>query len=94
MIFQVINALPPHDRDCSLLLQVVKEKISNALKDMPSTPDMKKLLEGSCFHYFKCLKIVDVLKDTEKDSKNIFGMYSSRRIKVCIVSYACWSGNI
>jgi len=62
--------------------QVVKQKISNALHDMPNTEEMRKLLEGSCFHYFKCLKIVDVLKSTEKDSKNIFGRYSSQRMKV------------
>ena len=65
------------------MLQVVKDKIASALLDMPGTEEMKKLLEGSCFHYFKCLKIVEVLKDTEKDSKNIFGMYSSKRMKVC-----------
>lgn len=72
-------------RHCNIKWQtsaeIVKEKIANALQDMPSTPEMKKLLEGSCFHYFKCQKIVDVLKDTEKDTKNIFGMYSSRRMK-------------
>nr|XP_039260361.1 CDK5 regulatory subunit-associated protein 3-like [Styela clava] len=72
-------------RHCNIKWQtsaeVVKEKISNALQDMPSTPEMKKLLEGSCFHYFKCKKIVDVLRDTEKDSKNIFGLYSSQRMK-------------
>ena len=32
-------------------------------------------------HYFNCLKIVDILKETEKNSKNIFGMYSSQRMK-------------
>ncbi len=32
-------------------------------------------------HYFNCLKIVEILKETEKNSKNIFGMYSSQRMK-------------
>ncbi|XP_076813551.1 CDK5 regulatory subunit-associated protein 3-like [Clavelina lepadiformis] len=72
-------------RHCNIKWQtaaeVVKEKIVSALRDMPNTEEMRKLLEGSCFHYFKCLKIVNVLKDTEKDSKNIFGMYSSKRMK-------------
>jgi len=72
-------------RHCNIKWQasneVVKSKITSAVKDMPSTDEMKKLLEGSCFHYYKCKKIVDVLKDTEKDSKNIFGMYSSQRMK-------------
>ena len=65
----------------------MKSKITQAVKDMPSTDEMKKLLEGSCFHYYKCKKIVDVLKDTEKDSKNIFGMYSSQRMKVFISNF-------
>jgi len=61
--------------------EIVKAKIVAALKDMPATKDMESLVEGSCFHYYKCKKIVDVLKDTEKDSKNIFGRYSSKRMK-------------
>ncbi len=32
-------------------------------------------------HYFNCLKIIEILKETEKKSKNIFGMYSSQRMK-------------
>ncbi|XP_078488431.1 CDK5 regulatory subunit-associated protein 3 [Ciona intestinalis] len=72
-------------RHCNIKWQmaaeVVKEKISDALQDMPNTEEMQKLLKGSCFHYFKCVKIVSVLKDTEKESKNIFGMYSSKRMK-------------
>ena len=31
-------------------------------------------------HYFNCLKIVEILKETEANSKNIFGMYSSQRM--------------
>jgi len=33
------------------------------------------------FDYFTCLKIVEILKETEKESKNMFGMYSSQRMK-------------
>jgi hypothetical protein len=32
-------------------------------------------------HYFNCNQIVDILRETEKDTKNIFGMYSSQRMK-------------
>ena len=32
-------------------------------------------------HYFNCLKIVEILKETEKDTKNFLGMYSSQRMK-------------
>jgi hypothetical protein len=32
--------------------------------------------------YFCSIKIIEILKETEKESKNIFGMYSSQRMKV------------
>lgn len=35
----------------------------------------------SDINYFHCQQIVDILKTTEKDSKNIFGSYSSQRMK-------------
>ena len=35
----------------------------------------------SDIEYFVCQKIVDILKETESDSKNIFGYYSSQRMK-------------
>ena len=36
---------------------------------------------NKAIHYFNCLKIVEILKETEKNSKNIFGMYYSQRMK-------------
>lgn len=33
-------------------------------------------------NYFHCLKIVELLKQTEDGAKNIFGRYSSQRLKV------------
>lgn len=35
----------------------------------------------SDINYFHCLRIVDILKETEAESKNIFGRYSSQRMK-------------
>lgn len=35
----------------------------------------------SDIHYFHCLKIIEILKETEVDSKNIFGSYTSQRMK-------------
>ena len=32
-------------------------------------------------NYFHCLHIVEILKETEAASKNIFGRYSSQRMK-------------
>ena len=48
---------------------------------MPEHEGIKQLLTGSNINYFHCLKIVDILKDTEKDSKNFFGSYGSQRMK-------------
>ncbi len=33
-------------------------------------------------HYFHCLRIIEILKGTEVSTKNIFGRYSSQRMKV------------
>lgn len=35
-------------------------------------------------HYFHCLRIVDLLKGTEASTKNIFGRYSSQRMKASV----------
>lgn len=35
-------------------------------------------------HYFHCRRIVEILKGTEASSKNIFGRYSSQRMKVIL----------
>lgn len=48
---------------------------------MPENEDVAKILRGNQIHYYTCLDIIDVLKKTEADSKNIFGYYSSQRMK-------------
>lgn len=40
-----------------------------------------KFIFISEINYFHCQQIVDILKMTEKDSKNMFGSYSSQRMK-------------
>jgi len=64
-----------HERICK-----VREKIGNALKDMPEHPEIRELLSGSNINFFNCKKIVEILKETEKDSKNFFGQYGSQRM--------------
>jgi len=59
----------------------IREKIGEALMDMPEHQGIKELLAGSNINYFHCLKIVEILKDTEKESKNFFGSYGSQRMK-------------
>lgn len=62
-------------------LSSIRRKIKAALKDMPESEEIKQLLIGSKLDYFKSKQIVTILKTTEADSKNIFGYYSSQRMK-------------
>lgn len=59
----------------------IREKINTAIQDMPESQEIARLLSGSYIHYFHCLRIVDLLKGTEASTKNIFGRYSSQRMK-------------
>lgn len=59
----------------------IREKINNAIQDMPIHDGITKLLTGSHINYFHCIKIIDILKETEADSKNLFGRYGSQRMK-------------
>uniref|UniRef100_A0A3Q4AAW7 Uncharacterized protein n=1 Tax=Mola mola TaxID=94237 RepID=A0A3Q4AAW7_MOLML len=72
-------------RHCNLKWQsavkVIREKINAAIQDMPENEEIKQLLSGSYIHYFHCLRIVEILRGTEASSKNIFGRYSSQRMK-------------
>uniref|UniRef100_A0A452ULK2 CDK5 regulatory subunit associated protein 3 n=1 Tax=Ursus maritimus TaxID=29073 RepID=A0A452ULK2_URSMA len=72
-------------RHCSLkwqsLVRTIREKINAAIQDMPESEEIAQLLSGSYIHYFHCLRIVDLLKGTEASTKNIFGRYSSQRMK-------------
>ncbi|XP_026207113.1 CDK5 regulatory subunit-associated protein 3 isoform X2 [Anabas testudineus] len=72
-------------RHCNLkwqnAIKAIREKINTAIQDMPENEEIKQLLSGSYIHYFHCLRIVEILKGTEASSKNIFGRYSSQRMK-------------
>uniref|UniRef100_UPI00398F476B CDK5 regulatory subunit-associated protein 3 n=1 Tax=Pristiophorus japonicus TaxID=55135 RepID=UPI00398F476B len=72
-------------RHCKLKWQnsvlTIREKINNAIQDMPENEEIKLLLSGSYIHYFHCLRIVEILRRTEASTKNIFGGYSSQRMK-------------
>ncbi|KAJ3662318.1 hypothetical protein Zmor_006673 [Zophobas morio] len=59
----------------------IREKINNAIQDMPAHEGIIKLLSGQHINYFHCLKIIDILKETEADTKNLFGRYGSQRMK-------------
>lgn len=59
----------------------IREKINNAIQDMPAHEGIIKLLSGQHINYFHCLKIIEILKETEADTKNMFGRYGSQRMK-------------
>ena len=47
---------------------------------MPEHSEIKDLLSGTNINFFHCVKIVEILKETEKDTKNFFGQYGSQRM--------------
>ena len=51
------------------------------MRDMPEHEGIKQLLAGTNVDFFRSKKIVDILKETEADSKNFFGSYGSKRMK-------------
>lgn len=69
----------PHDWQKNIL--VVRQNINNAIQDMPAVDEIANLLAGTYINYFHCLRIVELLKETESSTKNIFGQYSSKRMK-------------
>ncbi|CAH2301839.1 CDK5 regulatory subunit-associated 3 [Pelobates cultripes] len=72
-------------RHCTLKWQSkvlqIREKINQALQDMPEHEEIRSLLSGTYINYFHCLRIVEILKATEAATKNLFGRYSSQRMK-------------
>lgn len=60
---------------------IIREKINNAIQDMPGHDGIIKLLSGQHINYFHCLEIVEILRETEADTKNLFGRYGSQRMK-------------
>ncbi|NWI69694.1 CK5P3 protein, partial [Todus mexicanus] len=72
-------------RHCNLKWQsqvlTIRQKVDAAIQDMPENEEIKQLLAGAYLHYFHCLRIVEILKGTEASTKNLFGRYSSQRMK-------------
>ncbi|KAJ7381249.1 CDK5 regulatory subunit associated protein 3 [Desmophyllum pertusum] len=59
----------------------IREKINAAIQDMPPVDEISQLLSGTYINYFHCIRIVELLKVSESATKNIFGGYSSQRMK-------------
>lgn len=48
---------------------------------MPEHEQIQQILSKHTFNYLICKQIIEILKETEKHSKNLFGYYSSQRMK-------------
>ncbi|GIY53621.1 hypothetical protein CDAR_58451 [Caerostris darwini] len=68
-------------RDWQKNVIAVRKNINNAIQDMPAVDEIANLLAGTYINFFHCQRIVELLKETESSSKNIFGKYSSQRMK-------------
>lgn len=69
------------NKDWQTHILAIREKINNAIQDMPVHEGIAKLLSGTHINYFHCKTIVEILKETEADTKNLFGRYGSQRMK-------------
>ncbi|TRY63647.1 hypothetical protein TCAL_03583 [Tigriopus californicus] len=69
------------NRDWHQDIVPIRSQIGHAIGDMPEHPVIKELLSGTNINYFHCRQIVEILKETEKDSKTFFGSYGSQRMK-------------
>lgn len=48
---------------------------------MPENEQIQRILSRHTFNHLICKQIIEILKETEKHSKNVFGYYSSQRMK-------------
>lgn len=75
-INNAIKDMPEHEELVKLLSGAREYTYShillNSLIIPPSLPDI---------NYFHCLRIIEILKQTEADTKNVFGRYGSQRMK-------------
>lgn len=71
-------------RHCNLKWQqaaaAVKLKVNTALQDV-SNDLSKEMFSDSGMNYFTCQKMVKILEKTGEGSKNMFGQYSSQKMK-------------
>jgi len=80
-LFEWLQSRRHCSRDSQSTLLQIRSKIAHAIQDMPEQPEIVEMLSGAYINYFHCQKIVEILKQTEASSKNIFGRYSSQRMK-------------
>jgi len=74
--------MPAHDGIASLLSGACKQlkQVNLSLWNSQERATMEIILLTD-INYFYCIKIVEILKETEADTKNLFGRYGSQRMK-------------
>jgi len=81
-INSAIQDMPVHDGIATLLSGACKYQFTLLIF---TSNEYKFLIFLICFitdiNYFYCVKIVEILKETEADTKNLFGRYGSQRMK-------------
>lgn len=72
-------------RHCTLKWQQsaasVKDMVNVAMQDISNVEEVKEILSGSGINYFTCVKIIEFWKQSGEGSKNMFGQYSSQKMK-------------
>ena len=48
---------------------MARTRVGEAMRDMPEHQGIAALLSGAHINYFHCLRIVEILKETEADTK-------------------------
>ena len=61
----------------------IKRLLSSSCKNIERRRRRSLFFSRLDLDYFSSIQIVEILKTTERESKNMFGMYSSQRMKVC-----------
>ncbi|XP_046913345.2 CDK5 regulatory subunit-associated protein 3 [Dermatophagoides farinae] len=68
-------------KDYQKSVDTIRNKIRLAIQDMPQIDEVRELLQRNVFDYYVCQRIIEILKNTDKSSKNIFGQYTSKRFQ-------------
>lgn len=64
-------------------LKVVRDKIQEAISDLPKNKEIQNFVEENKMHYYDCEKMIELLKTigNESSDKTLFGSYTSKRMQ-------------
>lgn len=79
-ISHAINDMPSHE-ELIKLLSGTRKNIRFCEDFLTESQLTKFLCLITDIHYYHCLRIIEILKTTEADTKSVFGRYGSQRMK-------------